>query len=112
MIKCKKCGSERYVKNGKARGHKKYLCKECGCNFIEGDRRTNEKIQARKAMCIMLYATGRMSINKIAKIFNMCWSLVYRWINEAAEKLPDYKIKDDVKEIEFDEMWHFLYKKT
>ena len=34
----------------------------------------------------MLYATGRMSINKIAKIFNMCWSLVYRWIKEAAEK--------------------------
>ena len=53
-----------------------------------------------------------MSINKIAKIFSMCWSLVYRWIKEAAEKLEEYKIKDDVKEIEFDEMWHFLYKKT
>ena len=63
-------------------------------------------------MCIMLYATGRMSINKIAKIFNMCWSLVYKWIKEAAEKLEEYKIKDDVKETEFDEMWHFLYKKT
>ena len=62
-------------------------------------------------MCIMLYGIGKMSINKIAKIFDMCWSLVYRWINEAAEKLPDYKIKDDIKEIEFDEMWHFLYKK-
>ncbi len=37
-----------------------------------------------------------MSINKIAKIFGMCWSLVHRWINEAAEKLPDYKIKDNV----------------
>ena len=60
----------------------------------------------------MLYATGRMSINKIAKIFNMCWPLVYRWIKEASEKLEEYKIKDDIKEIEFDEMWHFLYKKT
>ena len=27
-------------------------------------------------------------------------------------KLEEYKIKDDIKEIEFDEMWHFLYKKT
>lgn len=26
------------------------------------------------------------------------------WINESAEKLPDYKIKYDVKEIEFDAM--------
>ena len=102
MISCKKCGSEKYVKNGKVRGQQRYLCKACGCNYIEGDRRTNEKIKARKAMCIMLYAIGKMSINKIAKIFGMCWSLVYRWINEAAEELPDYKIKDDVKEIEFD----------
>ncbi len=31
----------------------------------------------------MLYATGKMSINKIAKTFGMCWSLVYRWIMDA-----------------------------
>ena len=36
MIKCK---------NVKTRGHQKYLCKEYGYNFIEGDRRTNEKIR-------------------------------------------------------------------
>ena len=84
------------------RGNQKYLCKECGCNFIEGDRRTNEKIKARKALCIILYSIGQMSINNIAKIFRICWSLVYRWINETLEKLPDYKIKDNVKEIEFD----------
>lgn len=27
MIKCKKCGSEKHLKNRKARGHQKYLCK-------------------------------------------------------------------------------------
>ena len=52
-------------------------------------------------MCIMLYGTGRMSINKIAKMCGMCWSLVYRWINETAQKLPDYEIKNDIKKIEF-----------
>ena len=109
---CKKCKSDKYVKNGKTRGVQKYLCKKCGCNFIEGDRRTNAKIRARKSLCVMLYATGRMSINKIAKIFGMCWSLVYRWINEAAENLEDYKIDKNITEVELDEMWHFLYKKT
>ena len=62
-------------------------------------------------MCIILYATGKVSINKIVQILNMCWSLVYRWINETAEKFRNYKIKDNIKETEFDEMWHFLYKK-
>ena len=88
---------QKCVKNGKSRENKKYLCKERGYNFIKGDRRTNEKIKARKVMCIILYATRRMSINKIAKIFNMCWSLVYKQINKAAEKLEDHKIKDDIK---------------
>ena len=32
----------------------------------------------------------------------MCWSLVYRWIKEAAEKLEEYKINDDIKEIDED----------
>ncbi len=41
-------------------------------------------------MCIMIYGIGRMSINKIAKMFG----IVYRWINEAAQKLPDYEIKN------------------
>ena len=41
----------------------------------------------------------------------MCWSLGYRWIKEVAEKLKKYKIKDNIKEIEFDEIWHFLYTK-
>ena len=52
----------------------------------------------------MLHVTGRMWINKIAKIFNMYWSLAYRQIKEVAENLEEYKIKYDVKEIEFDEM--------
>ena len=93
MIQCKKCRSEKYVKSGKARWHQKYLCKECGCNFIERDRRTNEKIKARKAMCIFMYAQGKTSINKIAKTLGLCWSLVYRWIKEAAESLEEYTLK-------------------
>lgn len=53
-------------------------------------------------MCIMLYGARKVSINKIAKIFGMWWSLVCRWISEASEKLPDYEIKGDVKEVKFD----------
>lgn len=55
-------------------------------------------------MCIMLYWTGKVSINKISKIFNIYWSLVCKRIDDAAEKLQDYKIKEDIREIKFDEM--------
>ena len=70
MLKCKKCESESIVKNGKVRGKQRYLCKECGYNFVEGDAQTNEKIQAKKAMCVLQYAQGKASYNMLAIIDN------------------------------------------
>ena len=64
MLKCKKCESESIVKNGKVRGKQRYLCKECGYNFVEGDARTNEKIQAKKAMCVLEFDEMRHFIGR------------------------------------------------
>ena len=36
---------------------------------------------------------------------------MYRWIKEASERLPKYQIEDNIAEIEFDEMWHFIKSK-
>ena len=38
-LKCKQCGSSSYVKNGFIKSSQRYKCKECGINFIEGDKR-------------------------------------------------------------------------
>jgi len=34
-------------------------CKDCQYNFREGDGRTNEKIVAKKALCILLYGMAK-----------------------------------------------------
>ena len=47
----------------------------------------------------------------LAHIFGVSRSLTYRWIAEEAEKIPEPVIRGDIKEIEFDEMWHFLQSK-
>ena len=36
---------------------------------------------------------------------------MYRWIKEASKRLPKYQIEDNIAEIEFDEMWHFIKSK-
>ena len=48
MAMCKNCGSVKSVKNGIVGVGQRYRCKECGCNFREGDRRTNDKVAAKK----------------------------------------------------------------
>jgi len=34
---CKRCDSINVVQNDKVRGKKRFKCKDCGFNFVEGD---------------------------------------------------------------------------
>jgi transposase len=108
MPKCKECGSERTVKNGVLAGKQRYRCKECGCNFREGDNRTNEKTAAKKALCVLLYAMAKGSFRMMGRVLGVDHTLVYRWIRSFGEGIPEPEVPGDVTEMEFDEMWHFV----
>ena len=111
MPHCKNCQSPNVIKRGITRGKQRFKCKECNYHFVVGDARTNEKIAAKKAMCVILYSLGKGSFRMLAKIFNTSPSLTYRWIVEAGCKLPDQEIPGDITQMEFDEMWHFIKSK-
>jgi transposase len=96
------------VKNGIVAGKQRYKCKECGCNFRLGDNRTNSKIAAKKALCVLFYAMGKGSFRMLGRILKIDHTLVYRWIREFGESLPEPEVPADITEMEFDEMWHFI----
>ena len=108
MEECKRCGSGQYVKHGFVRKKQRYRCKGCGYNFIEGDGRVNASLPVKKALAVILYSLGKASFGMLGKIFGHSRSLTYRWIVEEAAKLPEPAISSDIKEMEFDEMWHFI----
>jgi transposase len=108
MPTCKKCGTEQVVKSGIVAGKQRYKCKECGCNFREGDARTNEKIVAKKALCVLLYALAKGSFRMMGKILHTDHTLVYRWIRAFGESLPEPDVSGEIRQMEFDEMWHFI----
>ena len=111
MRECKNCKSEKTDKSGKVRGKQRYKCKECGYNFVIGDERTNEKIAALKALCVLLYSLGKGSYNMMGKLFGRNRSLIYRWIREAGLNAEEPAINGEITQIEFDEMWHFIQSK-
>ena len=108
MATCKRCGCEQSVKNGKVRGKARYKCKKCSLNFVEGDERVNESLVVKKALAVILYSLGKASFNMLGKIFGHSPSLLYRWIVEEMATLPEPAVPGDIKEMEFDEMWHFI----
>jgi transposase-like protein len=89
MPRCKKCGSEQAVKNGVVGGRQRYRCKECRCNYREGDGRTNDKIAAKKALCILLYALAKGSFRMLGKILKIDHTPVYRWVRAFGESLAE-----------------------
>ena len=111
MLKCKKCGSDHTVKSGILAGKQRYCCKDCGYNFREGDNRTNCKVAAKKALCILLYAMAKGSFRMIGRILGIDHTLVYRWLRAFGENLPEPEVSGDIHEIEFDEVWHFIKSK-
>ena len=107
---CKRCGSVHYIMNGKVRSHQRYKCKDCGYNFIFGDKR--EKLSpAARALAILLYGRGKASFGFIAKLFKVSPVAVMKLIKREADKMPDPEICSSIKEVSFDEMWHFVEQK-
>ena len=111
MPTCKKCGSERAAKSGMVAGKQRFCCKDCGCNFREGDNRTSSAVAAKKALLLLSYAMGKGSYRMLRRIFGIGHALVYRWIRAFGEGLPEPEVPGGIAEMEFDEMWHFVRSK-
>ena len=111
-MNCKRCNSELVTKNGKAREKQRFLCKECGYNFIEGDLRTRPQDSAKRALAIILYTMCKASFNFLGtKLFKVSPSTIMNWVKGAAESIEIPEVAGEIREIEFDEMWHFIGKK-
>ena len=111
MIRCKFCNYENCIKNGITRNKQRYKCKSCSKNHTAGDDRIKSR-ECEKSLALILYSTGKASYRFIARLLNINPTTVYNWIKSLAKKYKENEILNKCTEIEIDEMWHFIQKKT
>ncbi len=72
MEKCKGCGNNELVKKWKTRpGKQRYKCKNCSCNYSEGDGRLRHEMEKRlKIIKMYLEGLGIMSIERVEGVFS------------------------------------------
>lgn len=99
-----------YTKNGFVRGIQRYRCQQCGCNFIQKDSRQKVTLEG-KTLAVLLSASGKFGNGFIARLFNISRTAVLKWIRGFARQIPELSLTSEIKEIAFDEMWHFLNSK-
>jgi transposase len=109
-LRCKRCGSEEHIKNGRMRGKQRYRCKACGLNFTATPPRG--KPLALKITAVLLYVSG-LSMNRTAKLVGVSTPTVQAWIEQFAKAhapRPEPQQQGRALVIELDEMWHYLKK--
>jgi len=108
MARCKNCHGDETVKNGCVRNKQRYHCKRCGYNFVRGDGRMHPDTAVKRAFAVLLYALGKSSYGFIAKLFGVTPPAVQKWLQHEAARLDEPAIPGTIREMEFDEMWHFI----
>ena len=111
MISCKRCKGSSIFKNGKTRNKQRYRCRNCSYNFVLGDKRAKEFTAIKRAFAVIMYSLGKASYGFIAKLFGVTPPAVLKWIRKEAALLREPKITTEIREIEIDEMWHFIQSK-
>ncbi len=115
-LKCKNCGSAKKVKNGFVEGVQRYKCKDCGCNYIEGDKRQKYTAQDRlKVLKLYLENCGIRTIERLTGVRN---SQISKWILAAADDIKrellhrqnDINSIKDISILEIDELCTYIKK--
>ena len=93
MKKCKFCGCEKLIKNGKARGVQRFKCKECGREQIQGDGRKKYENQVKRA-AIILYLEGngfRAIARILTELYNVkiSFQMVAYWVSKAGDIIKE-----------------------
>jgi len=114
-MECKRCKSDRIIKNGQAKNKQRYHCKSCGVNFVEGDGR-KDKNEEKKKLAIKLYLEN-MGFRAIGRVLGVSNVAVLKWVRAGGELIEAYhhqRVNQEqvpVEVIELDELWHYTGKK-
>jgi hypothetical protein len=63
---------------------------------------------AKLAMCLLIHALWKGSFRMTGKLFGIDHAHLYRMIRKLGESLPEPEVSGGIREMRFDEMWHFI----
>jgi transposase-like protein/IS1 family transposase len=109
-IQCQKHGKDR-------KGHQRYKCQQCSKTFLEPREKPLDGmyLPMEKAETILKMLVEGVSIRSIERLTDVHRDTILRVLvkaGERCEKLLGQKVVNvPVKDVELDEIWHFVFKK-
>jgi hypothetical protein len=101
-LSCKRCSITAFVSMALYLG-------SSGLNFNATPKRGRS--ERTKALAVLLYSFGKASFRWLQKLLDVSAVSPYKWVRRAAEALPEPEVREEIREMALDELWHFLHAK-
>jgi transposase-like protein len=108
-MECPRCQGEEIVKAGFQSGGQRFKFKASGRLFVEGAQRGFP--EEFKAKAIALYPEG-LGFRAIGRLLGASNVAVLKWVNKAAQALPEPETPAFVDMLELDKMHHYVKKRA
>ncbi len=107
-MRCPRCHSEEFVRDGVVKGKQRYLCKVCRYHYTVAYRGKPPELK-RAALQLYLEGLGFRSIERFLKVSNVT---VMNWIKGYGKRLEEIRREEGgIDIIEMDEMHSYLLRK-
>jgi len=108
-MKCPKCGSEEYCKDGIVKGRQRFKCKRCNYRYTV-EQKSNIKSSNTRRLAFEMYLEG-VGFRAIGRILKISYVTVFQWIKKWGESLELPKRNEAIEVVELDEMHTYVSQK-
>jgi transposase-like protein len=108
-MKCPKCGSEEYSKDGIVKCRQRFKCKKCNYRYTVEQKSDVKSIEARR-LAFEMYLEG-LGFRAIGRILKISYETVFQWVKKWGENLELPKRNEAIEVVELDEMHTYVSQK-
>lgn len=84
VMRCSRCGSERYIKAGKKGDRQRYECKDCGYHYrVEWRGRYSKEVRE----CAIKMVADGMGYRQVERALGVSNVTIIRWVRQYGESL-------------------------
>jgi transposase-like protein len=108
-MKCPKCVSEEYCKDGIVKGRQRFKCKNCNYRYTV-EKKSNVKSEETKRLAFEMYLEG-VGFRGIGRILKISYVTVFQWIKKWGENMELPRRNEAISVVELDEMHTYVSRK-
>jgi transposase-like protein len=109
IMRCPKCGSEEYCKDGFVQCRQRYQCKRCVYRYTV-THKSDVKSQDTRRMAFEMYLEG-LGFRAIGRLLRISYGTAYQWIRNWENQVALPKRNEPIEIVELDEMHTYVGRK-